>query len=167
MLGVTSMIVFFIGCQPAQTGEVWHDFGLAPAACLNDCDSDDDGVPNSNDNCPLVANLDQIDTDGDGAGDTCDEDPVHHNGGCRAVQFYCFIPCEMVASASRVEPRNASSKYERCLPFDCEPPTMRYISHLLLWLVCFACGLNAFAQVNDSGLSFAYNGYLEDLGASR
>ena len=79
MLGLTSMIVFFIGCQPAQTGEVWHDFGLAPEACLNDCDSDEDGVPNSNDNCPLVANLDQIDTDGDGAGDNCDEDPVHHN----------------------------------------------------------------------------------------
>ena len=79
MLAQASIIVVFIGCQPAQTGEVWHDFGLTPGMCLNDCDDDEDGVPNSNDNCPMVANLDQIDTDGDGAGDRCDEDPVHPN----------------------------------------------------------------------------------------
>ena len=34
------------------------------------CDSDDDndGVADSSDNCPLVANADQTDTDGDGQG---------------------------------------------------------------------------------------------------
>ncbi|MEK6845185.1 MAG: thrombospondin type 3 repeat-containing protein, partial [Nanoarchaeota archaeon] len=36
-------------------------------------DTDGDGVPNVNDNCPDKANADQKDTDGDGIGDVCDE----------------------------------------------------------------------------------------------
>ena len=32
-------------------------------------DIDNDGIANSEDNCPLVVNLDQLDADGDGAGE--------------------------------------------------------------------------------------------------
>lgn len=39
-----------------------------------DADDDGDGVVNSEDNCPLVANADQEDLDGDGLGDACDSD---------------------------------------------------------------------------------------------
>jgi hypothetical protein len=39
-----------------------------------DVDSDGDGVYDSSDNCPLIANNDQADTDGDGMGDACDKD---------------------------------------------------------------------------------------------
>jgi parallel beta-helix repeat protein/YD repeat-containing protein len=35
-------------------------------------DTDGDGIPDINDNCPLVSNADQLDTDGDGLGDVCD-----------------------------------------------------------------------------------------------
>jgi PKD repeat protein len=42
------------------------------AATLTDTDSD--GVADMADNCPLVDNADQLDTDGDGAGDACDTD---------------------------------------------------------------------------------------------
>jgi ZU5 domain-containing protein len=35
-------------------------------------DTDSDGVPDADDNCPAVANLDQLDGDGDGLGDACD-----------------------------------------------------------------------------------------------
>ncbi|MBN2561958.1 MAG: thrombospondin type 3 repeat-containing protein [Phycisphaerae bacterium] len=37
-------------------------------------DDDNDGVPNSTDNCPSTPNADQTDTDGDRVGDACDSD---------------------------------------------------------------------------------------------
>jgi hypothetical protein len=44
-------------------------------------DSDADGVPDANDNCPLVANADQADADGDGVGNACDNSPLNANPG--------------------------------------------------------------------------------------
>ncbi len=41
-----------------------------------DLDSDGDGVLNSFDNCPLIENPDQFDTDADGQGDACDAFPL-------------------------------------------------------------------------------------------
>jgi hypothetical protein len=37
-------------------------------------DADGDGVITGSDNCPATANADQLDLDGDGAGDACDDD---------------------------------------------------------------------------------------------
>ncbi|MCH1580749.1 MAG: thrombospondin type 3 repeat-containing protein [Luminiphilus sp.] len=37
-------------------------------------DSDGDGILDSSDNCPVISNADQLDTDGDGLGDVCDDD---------------------------------------------------------------------------------------------
>jgi hypothetical protein len=43
-------------------------------------DEDEDGVENFADNCALVANEDQADTDGDFIGDACDENPDEPDG---------------------------------------------------------------------------------------
>lgn len=57
----------------------------APAGCTSPLlkwtaalpgDIDADGVPNSSDNCPTMANPDQADADRDGIGDLCDTTPV-------------------------------------------------------------------------------------------
>ena len=51
-------------------GEIDEGF---PEGCLDD-DSDDDLVPDDDDNCPDVYNPDQADLDGDALGDLCDPD---------------------------------------------------------------------------------------------
>jgi hypothetical protein len=44
------------------------------AVALPPSDQDADGIPDASDNCPVVYNPDQTDTDGDGLGDACDPD---------------------------------------------------------------------------------------------
>jgi len=65
------------GISPLQVcGNNICDPGENVTTCPQDCeDSDNDGVPNSVDNCPTVPNPTQIDSDGDGVGDDCDDAP--------------------------------------------------------------------------------------------
>ena len=68
-----------------ETGALDGDFAVArfeggggnapdPEDCTpgGDPDADGDGVPDASDNCPLAANPDQADGDGDGQGNACD-----------------------------------------------------------------------------------------------
>jgi hypothetical protein len=48
---------------------------LGTDPCVFDGDGDQDGLPDSVDNCPDIANPDQEDTDEDGLGDPCDRCP--------------------------------------------------------------------------------------------
>ena len=42
--------------------------------CNTSMDTDGDGIEDNVDNCPTIANTNQLDTDGDGIGDVCDQD---------------------------------------------------------------------------------------------
>ena len=50
------------------------EFHVSGSGDACDTDKDGDGVMDDVDNCPLVANPNQLDTDSDGKGDICDDD---------------------------------------------------------------------------------------------
>lgn len=58
-----------IGGSPFATGAA---SGAPTSIALAVIDTDGDGVPNSLDNCPFIANAGQEDTDSDGTGNACD-----------------------------------------------------------------------------------------------
>jgi hypothetical protein len=77
-------------------------------------DTDSDGVPDAQDNCPTIANSNQTDSDGDGVGDACDQCPDTTGGlvtpqGCSIAQL---CPCEGPASGQQWENQTA---YLRCV----------------------------------------------------
>ena len=63
------------GCSPFCRVEDGFTCAGEPSICTPiDGDDDGDGIPNGDDNCPETANPEQVDQDGDGMGDVCDED---------------------------------------------------------------------------------------------
>ncbi len=60
---------------------------VTTCASFNPSDSDNDGVPNEQDNCPDVANADQADRDNDGKGDACDTCPDDANPGALGCPY--------------------------------------------------------------------------------
>ncbi|MCW7077639.1 MAG: PKD domain-containing protein [Canidatus Methanoxibalbensis ujae] len=82
------------GCPDFKPHEVYTVYDWDPKAGMKDQqdeyvyeiklkftkpDSDGDGIPNEEDNCPNLANPDQEDSDGDGLGDVCDNCPTVAN----------------------------------------------------------------------------------------
>ncbi|MBC8422424.1 MAG: thrombospondin type 3 repeat-containing protein [Chloroflexi bacterium] len=72
------VISFTINGLPAVASgpddPIWTSHGDRREVDLGVPDSDGDGIYDSGDNCPLVPNPDQTDTDGDGVGNACDAD---------------------------------------------------------------------------------------------
>ncbi len=56
-----------------NSGDLFYSFRNGHLVITTN-DDDADGVPNATDNCPITANADQANGDGDGFGDVCDPD---------------------------------------------------------------------------------------------
>lgn len=65
-------IVFQSDPAVTQEGVVIDDFVVD--GFQDDDDDDNDGIPDLTDNCPLLSNSNQLDTNNDGEGDVCDDD---------------------------------------------------------------------------------------------
>lgn len=72
---VASCALLVVGCSDAPIDEpVSPNQQCAGSAGPDDLDTDGDGAPDDCDNCPYIANTDQADGDFDGVGDRCDDD---------------------------------------------------------------------------------------------
>ena len=78
--GVSNLREFKKGTDPTDASSIPQmSIGSALNLLLQDdnkgkpeVDTDGDGIPDAQDNCPAIANSDQIDSDSDGSGDLCD-----------------------------------------------------------------------------------------------
>lgn len=64
----------FPDCDKTENTFSFEVLSLSEFALAALADSDGDGLPDEQDNCPSVENSDQADFDGDNAGDACDDD---------------------------------------------------------------------------------------------
>ena len=85
---------FRIDTDGFVSADGWHIDDILLRASGAGCDTDDtdsDGIPDAEDNCTLVANADQRDSNGDGFGNVCDAD-LDNNGIVNILDFRIFRP---------------------------------------------------------------------------
>ncbi len=86
--------------------------GICPVASAGSCkapDTDNDGIPDDKDNCPMLLNTDQADVDRDGVGDVCDSEPAF-----AMLRFKVGSRCLTLGSKKRIESTST-----------CEPTDLR------------------------------------------
>jgi hypothetical protein len=95
--GAVSRIRLYNG--QLTVGEISSIYGGGDGPAPASTDNDGDGVPNGSDNCPLVANPDQTDSDHDGKGDACDPDADTDADGVPSVSDNC----PLIANADQAD----------------------------------------------------------------
>lgn len=67
-------VSYILSYDHPEHGLISNRCDVGTVKCPSSSDTDGDGVPDDEDNCVLIANEDQIDSDGDGIGDACEPD---------------------------------------------------------------------------------------------
>ncbi|MFN3200908.1 MAG: DapH/DapD/GlmU-related protein [Bradymonadia bacterium] len=126
-------------------------------------DADDDGQCDTDDNCPLAANADQADTDGDGAGDACDvcandaTDDADGDGVCQDVDN-----CITVANADQTD-NNGDGFGDACVSVNADiDPTATLGNDLVIGENAV---IGAFARVDDGATVMGTLGSSVGIGA--
>ncbi|MBT8143745.1 MAG: M4 family metallopeptidase, partial [Gammaproteobacteria bacterium] len=91
---------FEVGMDGCNGVEGWYVDDVTVYSCAAAVDSDGDGVSDASDNCTLVANPNQRDTDGDGFGNFCDAN-LNNNG---QVEFGDLVLIKASFFATPVSP---------------------------------------------------------------
>ena len=63
-----------VSVSQAGDADYYPATSVSRSFTITNADTDGDGINDGADNCPVVANADQLDTDSDGTGDACDTD---------------------------------------------------------------------------------------------
>ena len=121
--------------------------------CVFTPDSDEDGIPDPNDNCPDTPNPGQEDTDGDGLGDACDPCPNDPDQDCVCEEaFVCgvnfpeCIPGSGCVCVATIEGDNVCHSGEACPGTSCSSSAECGVDQACLVDTC--CGVPVCVNAN-------------------
>jgi LruC domain-containing protein len=94
--------------------------GNGAGPCVRDLDADQDGLPNTTDNCATIVNANQVDTDGDAVGDACEclavtctaQSQCHNVGSCSSLTGACTNP--VAANGTTCDDTNDCTLNDAC-----------------------------------------------------
>jgi hypothetical protein len=108
-------------CAPGSAA-IAYDFpdwschgGICPVAAASTCmkpDGDSDGIADADDNCPMIANTDQADSDRDHIGDACDTDPAFAVLRFKIGSRCLTLSSDKVHSTSTCEPTDPHQQWQ-------------------------------------------------------